>query len=351
MLSQRMKNLTPYVPGEQPQDRKYLKLNTNENPYPPSPKVDAKLKAVESERLRLYPDPEMNELRTAIAQRYGVEKGQVFVGNGSDEVLSFAFYAFFDENNGKLLFPAHTYSFYPVYCDFYGIGYEKVPLNDDFTVAVDRFDGKNSCGIIFPNPNAPTGIALPLSEVIALLDSAPSDRVVVVDEAYVDFGGESAVSLIDRYPNLLVIRTFSKSMSLAGIRLGFAMGSSKLIDALFMVKDSFNSYPVDTLTQEAGRAAIADREYYDGITEKIVADRDRIAAELVRIGWRVLPSSANFIFARKQGVAGEEIYRKLRERGILVRHFAKPGIADFVRITVGTGEQMDTLLAEIRKTF
>ncbi len=352
MLSERMNRLTPYVPGEQPQGRKFVKLNTNENPYPPTPLIDEFLKTADIERLRLYPDPNMVELRKEIAGRYGVGEDEVFVGNGSDEVLSFAFYAFFDENNGKLLFPEHTYSFYPVYCDFYGIDYRKVPLGEDFGIEPEEFTTRgDSCGIIFPNPNAPTGMNMPMEKLTWLLDNYPGDRVVVVDEAYIDFGGESAVTLLDRYKNLLVIRTFSKSMSLAGIRLGFAMGDKKLIDAMFAVKDSFNSYPVDYLTQQTGLIALKDTEYYEEITARIIGDREYFADRLEKSGWRVLPSGANFVFAGKPGVPGEEVYLTLKERGILVRYFAIDGIKDFVRITIGTREEMDLLLKEIETAF
>jgi histidinol-phosphate aminotransferase len=352
MFTERLKKLTPYVPGEQPQDREYIKLNTNENPYPPSPAVGEYLKNVDIETLRRYPDPRFTELRAALAQRYGVGDDHVFVGNGSDEVLSFIFYAFFDSQNGPLLFPEFTYSFYPVYCDFYSIAFEKVALRDDFSIALNSFlEEGPSCGLIFPNPNAPTGIGLSLEEITRLLDRYPTDRVVAIDEAYIDFGGESAVGLIEKYPNLIVVRTFSKSMSLAGIRLGFAMGDQRLIKALYTVKDSFNSYPVDTLAQQAGLLAVNDRAYYDKITARVIATRDSFSAALTRLGWSFLPSSANFVFAGKKGVPGEEIYRSLKARGILVRHFNVDGLKDFVRITIGTPPEMEALVAAIKESF
>ena len=350
MFTERLKNLTPYIPGEQPQDRQYIKLNTNENPYPPSPAVADYLKTVDIENLRRYPDPLFAELRAALADRYGVGANQVFVGNGSDEVLSFMFYAFFDSRQGPLLFPEYTYSFYPVYCDFYAIEFQKVALQGDFSVDLGGFlRAGPSCGLIFPNPNAPTGIGLPLDRIGEFLDSYPRDRVVAVDEAYIDFGGESAVALIDRYPNLIVARTFSKSMSLAGLRLGFALGDPQLIQALYAVKDSFNSYPVDTLTQQAGLRAVHDRAYYDRITKQVIATRDAFAADLDRLGWFRMPSTANFVFAGKQDVSGEQIYRTLKEQGILVRYFNVDGLKNYVRITVGTDDEMAALVAAMEK--
>jgi len=352
MLSDRMKKLKPYVPGEQPRDQRYLKLNTNENAYPPSSRVETLLRDFDIEQLRRYPDPASKRLRRKIAERYHVRMENVFVSNGSDEVLSFAFYAFFDNTKGTLLIPEFTYSFYPVYCDFYGIECRKVPLSSDFLVDIDALlTAKGSSGIIFPNPNAPTGVSLPRDRIAYLLDNYPSDRAVVIDEAYIDFGGQSAIPLIQDYRNLLIVNTFSKSMSLAGIRLGFAIGDEGLIDALFRVKDSFNSYPVDTLAQLIGETAISDEAYYRSVREKIIAARRYFAAGLEGLGWKVLPSDANFLFAGKEGIPGEEIYQKLRQRGILVRHFNIEGIRAFVRITIGTMEEMDRVLAEVNKIF
>ena len=352
MLTRRIKRLSPYIPGEQPQDRAYIKLNTNENPYPPTPEIGRFLKSFEIERLRLYPDPLFGTLREAISKRFNIHTSQVFVGNGSDEVLAFAFYAFFDSAGGKLLFPEFSYSFYPVYCDFYGIEYRKIPLDEDFTIEInDYLGGEASCGIVFPNPNAPTGIVLSLAEVTGLLEQYPENRVVVIDEAYIDFGGESAVSLIDRFKNLLVVRTFSKSMSLAALRLGFAMGDEDLINALFAVKDSFNSYPADLIAQEIGEIAINDTTYYNGITQKIILNRESLSKQLQSLGWHVLPSGANFIFAGKSGVRGETVYRRLKEEGILVRFFNIKGIRNFVRITIGTDEEMEALMKSIRTLF
>jgi histidinol-phosphate aminotransferase len=351
MFSERLKKLIPYVPGEQPQDRKYLKLNTNENPYPPSPRIRNFLKAFDIEALRLYPDPRFRNLREKIARRYGLQKEQVFIGNGSDEILSFAFYAFFDSTRGPVLFPRFTYSFYPVYCDFYGIEYERVPL-DPTTFAVD-LEGllamPASCGIIFANPNAPTGIGLPLEKIRSLLNAYSKEKVVIIDEAYVDYGAQSAVGLIEEHNNLLIMRTFSKSMSLAGLRLGFALGGRELIDALFTVKDSFNSYPADMLSLKIGEIAVADESYYRTITRKIIDAREYLSVELEKLGWHVLPSEANFVFAGKRGLPGREIYLRLKQEGILVRYFDIEGIKDFVRITIGKKDDMERFLDVARR--
>jgi histidinol-phosphate aminotransferase len=352
MLSSRLNNLVPYVPGEQPQDKKYIKLNTNENPYPPSPLIDRFLKEISRDRLRLYPDPNFVSLREKIAERHGLDPSQIFVGNGSDEVLAFAFYAFFDTMNGPLLFPEFTYSFYPVYGDLFGIRYKKVPLTPDFNIDLSlMLQNGPSSGVIFPNPNAPTGILLSIEQIKGFLNGYRKDRVVVIDEAYIDFGGESAVSLIRDHENILIVRTLSKSLSLAGIRIGFAMGNETLIQGLFRVKDSFNSYPANTLSQEIAKIAVSDEPYFRQVVEKIILTRDRLSTELKQVGWEVLPSSANFVFTRKKGVHGKEIYLRLKERGILVRHFNIPGIDEFVRITVGTEEDTTTLLKEIDACF
>ncbi|MEW6669226.1 MAG: histidinol-phosphate transaminase [Thermodesulfobacteriota bacterium] len=347
MFSERLKKLKAYVPGEQPQDRKYIKLNTNESPYPPSPGVRDLLAGFDAGRLRLYPDPQAGRLRERLAEVYGVDREMVFVGNGSDETLSFCFYAFFDSSRGSLLFPAFTYSFYPVYCDFYGIDYERVPLAGDFSVRVEEYLGRDSCGIIIANPNAPTGISLPLERIRYLLDRYPEDKAVILDEAYVDFGAETALPAVREHGNLLIARTFSKGMSLAGIRLGFVIGHESLIHALTTVKDSFNSYPVSMLSQLIAETALQDEGYYRIMRQKITATRQNFSSELQGLGWDVLPSKANFVFARKRGVSGGEVYRTLKQKGILVRHFDLEGIRDFVRITIGTDEDMRVLLDEL----
>ncbi len=351
MLASRMNKLTPYVPGEQPRDRSYIKLNTNENPYPPSPGIKAFLESFDVENLRLYSDPLSRDLRKGIAERYGVVEGQVFVSNGSDEALSFCFYAFFDSDRGPLLFPEFTYSFYPVYCDFYQIAYQRVPLDEAFGVDLEAFLDRPSCGLIFANPNAPTGHCLPLNRIRLLLERYPEDRVVILDEAYIDFGGESAVGLVEDFSNLVIVRTFSKSMSLAGLRLGFVIAQPPLIEALFTVKDSFNSYPTDMLSQKIGEIAVADSSYHEETTQRIIETRNHFSAEARDLGWRVLPSKANFVFASLPGVKGDTVYRRLKERGILVRHFQVKGIRDFVRITVGKPQDMERLLQEMKAAF
>ena len=345
MFAKRFSDLNPYIPGEQPRDRVYIKLNANENPYPPSPEVSRVLKEFDPAGLRLYPDPDSVELRSAIAKMIGgnITTDMIFTGNGSDEVLSFVFYTFFD-NDSPLYFPEYTYSFYPVYSDYYGIPYKKIPLKRDFSIDKDALLEGESSGIIFANPNAPTGIYLPLSEIRFILDNYPADRVVVVDEAYIDFGGESAISLLKEYKNLVIIRTFSKSFCFAGARLGFMIANPELIKGVFTTKNSFNHFPVDILTQKIGIASCNDLQYYKRINSTIQVIRDEFAAELRGSGWDVLPSLTNFLFVRKSGFDGQMIYNTIRSKGILVRYFSNPGISDFVRISIGTKEDMQTLL-------
>lgn len=345
MFSKRLKGLVPYTAGEQPQDRSYLKLNTNENPYPPSPLVQEVFDHYAASDLRLYPDPSCEKLRDIAARELGLTPANIFVGNGSDEVLSFVFFSFFDSAEGPVLFPEYTYSFFPVYCNFYGIDFKRVSLEADYSFDPGRFlDERRFCGLIFPNPNAPTGCAISRSQIEALLDKVPDDRVVVVDEAYIDYGGESVVSLCAERPNLLVVHTFSKSRSLAGMRLGFAYGARELIAALNSAKDSFNSYPVDRVAQAVGIAALSDEGYYRSINRRIVETRESFTRSLAGVGWRVLPSRANFVFASHPSLPGKEVYVGLKERGILVRHFAVPGIDQFVRITIGRPEDMERFL-------
>ena len=333
--------LSPYVPGEQPKLDGMVKLNTNENPYPPSPRVLAAIAAA-TERLRLYPDPRASRLRDAIAARYEVATEQVFVGNGSDEVLAHAFQALL-KHESPLLFPDITYSFYPVYCSLYGISYEKVPL--DAAMRVRIADYRRPCSaILLPNPNAPTGIALPRDAIEALVAEHP-DQLVVIDEAYVDFGAESAVKLVATHDNLLVVQTFSKSRALAGLRVGFAIGQLPLIEALERVKDSFNSYPLDCLALAGAAAAIEDDAWFQETRERIMANRESLVRALSELGFEVLPSLANFVFARHPGHRGAQLAMQLRERGVLVRHFQKPRIEDFLRITVGTEDQCSRLIA------
>jgi histidinol-phosphate aminotransferase len=341
------RNLTPYVPGEQPKLANLVKLNTNENPYPPSPVVLDALREVANDSLRLYPDPNSDALRAAIAAFHGVDATQVFVGNGSDEVLAHAFLGLL-KHDLPILFPDITYSFYPVYCGLYQIAHREVPLTAEFEINPDDYRVANG-GIIFPNPNAPTGRVLALAEIKRVLQANP-DSVVVVDEAYIDFGGDSADVLIAAYPQLLVVRTLSKSHALAGLRVGYALGQAQLIEALVRVKDSFNSYPLDRFAQAGATAAMQDRAYFDLTRNKVIATRSRLAAALQDMGFAVLPSAANFVFTRHPAYDGAALSGALRERSIIVRHFKNPArIAPFLRITVGTDSQCDALLAALRE--
>lgn len=338
--------LEPYVPGEQPKDQNLIKLNTNENPYPPSPHVAALLKSFDAETLKLYPDPDATELKNALAVNTGLKPEQIFLGNGSDEVLAIAFMAFFRQKD-PILFPEITYSFYPVYCQLYGISYQTMPLDADFLIDVGDYVAPNG-GVIVANPNAPTSVALPLAEISLLLENNP-DSVVIIDEAYVDFGGESATSLIEEFDNLLVIQTFSKSRSLAGLRIGYAMGQSHLIEGLDRVKNSFNSYPLDKIAIDAGVASLSDPVYFEESCQQIMASRDWLTKELLDMNFEVLPSSTNFVFAAPQLADAAELYQKLREQGVLVRYFNKPIISDYLRITVGTQEECEILVAALKK--
>ncbi len=332
--------LSPYVPGEQPKLDNLIKLNTNENPYPPSPQVLAAISAATG-RLRLYPDPGASSLREAIATYYNVAPDQVFAGNGSDEVLAHTFAGLL-KHDAPLLFPDITYSFFPVWCQLYGIGYEQVPL--DSAMRVEIADYRRPCGaIILPNPNAPTGIALP-RQVIEQLVAEHPDQLVVIDEAYVDFGADSAVPLVKRHDNLLVVQTLSKSRALAGLRVGFAIGQRPLIEALERVKDSFNSYPLGALAQAGAVAAIKDDSWFAETRGRIIASREKLTRGLTELGFEVLPSAANFVFARHPEHSGADLAARLRQHGILVRHFAKPRIADYLRITIGTEDECARLI-------
>ncbi|WP_373387302.1 histidinol-phosphate transaminase [Pseudomonas alcaligenes] len=336
-----VKDLVPYVPGEQPKLAKLVKLNTNENPYGPSPKAIAAMQAELGDSLRLYPDPNSDRLKQAVADYYGVSSAQVFVGNGSDEVLAHAFHGLF-QHGKPLLFPDVTYSFYPVYCGLYGIPYEALALDEQFQIRVEDYARPNG-GIIFPNPNAPTGCLLALEAIEQMLKASP-DSVVVVDEAYVDFGGETAIKLVDRYPNLLVTQTLSKSRSLAGLRVGIAVGHPDLIEALERIKNSFNSYPLDRMAIAGAAAAFEDEDYFRATCQKVIDSREAVVAGLQRLGFEVLPSAANFVFARHPQKDAATLAAGLREQGVIVRHFKQARIAQFLRITIGTTEQNQALL-------
>ena len=339
-----VQRLTPYTPGEQPKISQLVKLNTNENPYGPSPKVLEAIRAELSDALRLYPDPNGDRLKRAIADYYGITPAQAFVGNGSDEVLAFAFQALF-QPRAPLLFPDITYSFYPVYCGLYDLPYETVPLVDDFSLRVADYARPNG-GVIFANPNALTGRLLALSDLEWLLQHN-QETVVVVDEAYIDFGGHTAIALVDRYPNLLVTQTLSKSRSLAGLRVGLAVGHAGLIEALERVKNSFNSYPLDRLALAGAVAAFEDRAHFERTRQTVIASREALIPALERLGFEVLPSAANFVFARHPRQDATALAAALRERRVLVRHFRQPRIVQFLRITVGDPAQNAALLAAL----
>ncbi|MCR5137341.1 MAG: histidinol-phosphate transaminase [Oscillospiraceae bacterium] len=346
-FTERFAALTPYTPGEQPQERKYIKLNTNESPFPPSPGVSAAV-AEEAKRLQLYSDPESRLLTQALAERYGLHREQVLVGNGSDELLNFAFMAFCDEEH-PALFPDISYGFYPVYAQVNRVPYRELPLDEGMNVRLEDYDGLPGT-VFLANPNAPTGIAKKVSEIENLIRQRP-DSVVVVDEAYVDFGAETVLPLVDRYENLLVIRTYSKSRSMAGARLGFALGSPALIGDLNTLKYSTNPYNVNRMTSAAGIAALREDDYYTANARTVAETRDRTAAALRDMGFVLTDSKSNFLFARHPAVDGATLYRVLKERGILIRHFDKARIADWVRITVGTQEQMSVFLQETEKVL
>ena len=374
-----MKNLHPYVPGEQPKDRVYIKLNANENPYAPSPAVQkAVLNFVQQhpEKMGLYPDPDSTQLHKAIAKMlnetggvlcrakvqgnkvtpaeedkipFEVTENMIYTGNGSDEVLSFVFYAFFDSSK-KFVMPEFTYSFYPVYAGFYNIPMDNVPLKSDWSLDTDEMLKRaenNKGGIIFANPNAPTGLGLTRDEVRQMLKKASPDEIFIVDEAYVDFGGESCIPLLKEFNNLVIVRTFSKSLCGAGQRLGYIVASEELVNIVTTVKNSVNHFPIDAVSQVSGVAACEDISYYVDCSKKVAEERDDFYNFLKSQGFYVLESKTNFLFAKKEGMTGNDIYKKIKEKGILIRHFNTPGIEDFVRITIGTHQQME----ELKKAF
>ena len=379
IISNRMKSLHPYVPGEQPKDRVYIKLNANENPYAPSPAVQkAVLNFVQQhpEKMGLYPDPDATQLHKAIAKMlnetggvlcsakvqgnkvtpaeedkipFEVTENMIYTGNGSDEVLSFVFYAFFDSSK-KFVMPEFTYSFYPVYAGFYNIPMDNVPLKSDWSLDTDEMLKRaenNKGGIIFANPNAPTGLGLTRDEVRQMLKKASPDEIFIVDEAYVDFGGESCIPLLKEFNNLVIVRTFSKSLCGAGQRLGYIVASEELVNIVTTVKNSVNHFPIDAVSQVSGVAACEDIGYYVECSKKVAEERDDFYNFLKSQGFYVLESKTNFLFAKKEGMAGNDIYKKIKEKGILIRHFNTPGIEDFVRITIGTHQQME----ELKKAF
>ncbi len=343
-ISSRFDRLEAYTPGEQPRDMKYIKLNTNESPYPPSPEVIEAVNAEEVKNLRLYPDPTAKGLKGKLAHRYGVDSENIFVSNGSDDILNFAFMAFCDEECG-VTYPSISYGFYEVYAALYGLDAKEVPLKEDFTISVEDYFNTGRT-VVIANPNAPTGLLLSVEDVRRILDSNP-DNVVVIDEAYIDFGGESCVELVHRYDNLLVVRTYSKSRCLAGARLGFAIASKELIADLEKIKYSTNPYNINRLSLIAGEAAIDSDDYYFDHCKDIIEAREYTVGELSKRGFTMTDSYANFIFAKHEYIGGEELYLELKKRGVLIRHFSKEIIKDYNRITIGTKEQMAALVSAI----
>ena len=344
--SELTKGLVPYVPGEQPKVQGLIKLNTNENPYPPSPAVVEAINNFDKERLRFYPDPNSDVLKQALADYHAVAKNQVFVGNGSDEVLALAFMAFFKQAK-PILFPDISYSFYPVYCNLFNIEFQQPALNDEFEVVLEDY-AKDNGGIIFPNPNAPTGRVIGLEQLRNLLQTN-TESVLIVDEAYIDFGGETAIALVDQFPNLLVVQTFSKSRSLAGSRVGFAIGSTELIEGLERVKNSFNSYPLDMLAVTAAVAALEDKKYFEQTRQKIIASRDWLDTELKQLGFEVLPSAANFVFVSHPQHDAARLFAELRDRKVLVRYFSSARIDQHLRISVGTRQECEALITALKE--
>ncbi len=343
-LNDKYQKLKAYTPGEQPRDMQYIKLNTNESPYPPSQGVLDAVNCQQASLLRLYCDPECNDLKKSIADLYGVEAENVYLSNGSDDILNFAFMAY--TQNGVAAFPEISYGFYKVFADLYGIKANCIPLKDDFSIDANEYCGLG-CFIVIANPNAPTGKTISLDDIEKILKSNP-DNIVVIDEAYVDFGGESCYKLTSQYKNLLVVQTFSKSRSMAGARLGFAIADKDIISDLERIKYSTNPYNVNRLTQIAGVAAIADNDYYVANCKKIIKTREYTVNELERLGFSVIPSKANFIFAKSDKIDGLSLYQKLKQKGILVRHFTDPKICEFNRITIGTQQEMESFINTVK---
>ena len=348
----KIKEIEPYVPGEQPKDKKYIKLNTNENPYSPSEKVIEKIKSMNLEDLKLYPDPDVSKLREVIADYFSKKisekftKEQIFVGNGSDEVLALIFMTFFNKGD-KVYYPDITYSFYSVYADLFDLKEVKIPLNENFEIEIDKYFGLDG-HIIITNPNAPTSIALKLNEIEKIVKNNPT-QLVVIDEAYVDFGAESSVKLVNKYDNVLVVQTFSKSRSFAGMRLGYAIGSENIIEGLNRLKFSFNSYTVDRISIEAGIESFKDDDYFVKTNAKIIETREKTVKKLKELGFKVLNSSANFIFISHNKVFAGDLYKNLKDNGVLVRYFAKDRIDNYLRVTIGTDEDMEIFIEKLNK--
>ncbi len=341
-----LRNIEPYVPGEQSKDKDIVKINANENPYPPSPKAAEVLKSFDTNKLRFYPSANSTKLKEAIAKYYKVDVSNVFVGNGSDDVLAVAFQSFFNSEK-PIVYPDLTYSFYPVWCSLFGIKYKNYPVGDDFRINPEDYKEKNG-GVVIPNPNAPTSLGEGLDFVEKILNYN-QDSVVIIDEAYVDFGGTSSIPLIDRYENLLVTGTFSKSRSLAGLRIGFAIGSKALIDVMEAVKNSYNSYTVDSLSIEMGAASIEDDEYFKSTCKKVIKTRERVTLELKKLGFDVLDSQTNFIFATHNKHNMKSLFEYLKTQKVFIRYFSLPRIENYVRITIGTNEEMNIFLEKTKE--
>ena len=345
LWTENLRKIEPYVPGEQSEDRDIIKLNANENPYPPSPMAEQAIKEFNADSLRLYPNANATELKQALADYYNVKTNNIFLGNGSDDVIAVAFQALFNSDL-PIVYPDLTYSFYPVWCSLFNIPYKTYPVDDDFRINVEDYKEKNG-GVIIPNPNAPTSIGESTDFVEKLLEYN-QDSVVIIDEAYVDFGGESSVELTKKYENLLVTGTFSKSRSLAGLRIGFAVGSEKLISVLEAVKNSYNSYTIDSLSIKAGKASILDDEYFKETCRKVIATREYVTAQMREMGFKVLDSSTNFIFATKDGCSMKDMFEYLKTKKVYIRYFSIPRIENYVRITIGTDEEMAIFLKELK---
>lgn len=346
LWKENLRKITPYVPGEQSKNKNIVKLNANENPYPPSPKAIEALKSFNSERLRYYPNANSTELKEALAEYYNVDIENIFVGNGSDDVLAIAFQSFFNSDK-PIVYPDLTYSFYPVWCDLFGIPYKTYPVDDNFRIIPEDYKEANG-GVVIPNPNAPTSIGEGLDFVEKIMQYNP-DSVVIIDEAYVDFGGTSSVELTNKYKNLLITGTFSKSRSLAGLRIGFAVGSKELISVMEAVKNSYNSYTIDSVSIAMGTASVRDDEYFKATCKRIIDTRERFTKEMKELGFKVLDSSTNFIFATHSDLSMKDMFEYLKTKNVFIRYFSLPRIDNYTRITIGTDEEMDVLLKEIKE--